>query len=65
MSDCIWTLLDEAIEHGDSIDPIIPLDCSGMSDLEYLQILAVLETYSDIPERRDMARKKLIRYESR
>ena len=65
MSECIWTLLDEALEHGESIDSIIPYDCSGMSEMEYLQILAVLETYSDIPERRELARKKLIKYEGR
>lgn len=65
MSDCIWYALDDALENGEPIDPIIPYDCVGMSEMEYIQILAVLETYSNIPARREMARKKLMKYESR
>lgn len=65
MSDDFWILLDEAIENNDPVDDIIPLDCVGMSEMEYLQILAVLATYGNDKERSEIARKKLLHYESR
>ena len=65
MSDALWYAIDDALDAGRSIDDIIPRDCVGMSDTEYLQVLSVIATYSENPERRKLARKKLIKYESR
>ena len=65
MSDDFWILLDEAIDNDENVDLLIPYDCVGLSEMEYLQILAVLATYGKDKKRSEAARKKLMIYESR
>lgn len=65
MSDDFWIMIDEAIDSGKPVDDLIPRDCVGLSEMEYLQILAVLATYGKDPERRKQCKRKLIEYESR
>lgn len=65
MSDDFWILIDEAIDQGKDIENLIPRDCVGLSETEYLQILAVYATYGNDPERRKQCKRKLINYETR
>lgn len=65
MSDDFWIMIDEAIDSGQPVDDLIPRDCVGLSEMEYLQILAVLATYGKDHNRRKQCKRKLIEYESR
>ena len=64
-SDEFWMMIDDALDHGRPIEDLIPRDLSGLSEMEYIQILGVMITYGNDKKRVADCRRKLIEYESR
>lgn len=65
MSDDFWMKIDEALDTGTPVDDLIPLDLTGLSEMEYVQVLGVMITYGQDKKRVADCRRKLIEYESR
>lgn len=65
MSDDFWMKIDEALDTGMPVDDLIPLDLTGLSEMEYVQVLGVMITYGQDKKRVADCRRKLIEYESR
>ena len=65
MSDDFWMKIDEALDAGTPVDDLIPLDLTGLSEMEYVQVLGVMITYGEDKKRVADCRRKLIEDESR
>lgn len=64
-SDEFWMMIDDALDRGQPIEELIPRDLSGLSEMEYIQVLGVMITYGNDKKRVADCRRKLIEYESR